>query len=55
MAVSIQTIHQELRELRRNVEIIKAAIVPEGDLTPYAKRALKKARETPESEYVDLA
>ena len=54
MATSIETIHQELIEIRKDVEFIKNILSEEYELSDYAKKALKEARETPESEYVDL-
>lgn len=50
----INTIHKELVVLKRDVALIKSMLREDFELSEHAKRELKKARETPESEYVDL-
>lgn len=52
---------EELKQLIQDVAVLKEVIFynknlqdPEGELSDWAKKQLKKARETPESEYVSL-
>lgn len=54
MATTIETLHQDIMELKKDIEFIKNVISENFELSVNAKRALKEARETPESEYVDL-
>ena len=54
MAVSIKTIHKELVGLKNDVEFIKNILSENFELSSYAKKALKEARATQESEYIDL-
>ena len=54
MATTIETIHQDLVELKKDVEFIKTALIEDFEISDSAKAALKEARKTPESEYVDL-
>jgi hypothetical protein len=48
-------IRQDLQKLKRDVELIKNILSSEGDLTPWAKKQLAKARTQPEETYTDLA
>lgn len=52
--VDIQHIHEDILKLQRDISVIKHILSEEGELTEWAKEALKKAREEPESEYTDL-
>jgi len=52
---TIETVHQEIMELKKDMDFIKDVLSEKFELNDYAKKALKDARETPESEYVDLA
>ena len=54
MATSIETIHEELVGMRKDLQLIKIALSEKYELSSYAKKSLKKARETSESKYVDL-
>lgn len=51
MAVTLSAISQELHQIRKDVEFIKRILSEDFELSDEAKRALKEARETPESEY----
>jgi hypothetical protein len=53
MAVG-RKLHDEVAELRRDVTFLKHALSEEYELSPAARKALAKARKTPESAYVDL-
>lgn len=55
MAKTIESIHHELMELRKDVIFIKHALSEDFELSDRAKKALAKARKTSESKYVDLA
>lgn len=55
MATTIEAIHQEIMELKKDMDFIKDILSEKFELSDYAKKSLKEARETPESEYVDLA
>lgn len=47
-------LHDEVAELRKDVAFLKHAVSEEQELSARAKKALAKARATPESDYVDL-
>jgi len=48
------TVEQELSALRQDIQEIKSILAEEYELSPRAKKALRDARKTPESQYVDL-
>ncbi|HLC64970.1 MAG TPA: hypothetical protein VJI46_02480 [Candidatus Nanoarchaeia archaeon] len=54
MATTIESIHDELVHIRRDVEFIRSVVSEDFELSDEAKLALDKARRTPESEYIDL-
>ena len=54
MATSIEMLHKELVGIKKDIEYIKQMIQEDFELSDEAKKALKEARKTPESEYVDL-
>ena len=54
MKATLDHLHKELLRVKTDVELIKNILVEEGELSDWAKKQLKIARETPESEYVDL-
>ena len=54
MTSSTKIIQQELIDIKRDVEFIKHILSEDFELSDYAKKALKEARETPESEYINL-
>jgi len=54
MTTTIETLHHDIMELKKDIEFIKNAISENFELSDYAKKALKEARKTPESEYVNL-
>jgi hypothetical protein len=51
---STDSIHQELSDIRKDLEFIKHILSEDYELSENAKRELAKARALPESEYVDL-
>ena len=48
------SIHEDLLNLRRDVELIKNILMSEGELTPWAKKQLAKARVQSDDSYTDL-
>lgn len=54
MTTTVETIHEDLQELKSDLKFIKAVISEDFELSEHAKKALAEARTTPESEYVDL-
>ena len=54
MVSDLQVIEVELRNIRNNVEFIKAMLSEDRELADSALLRLKEARGTPEGEYVDL-
>ncbi len=54
MATTIETIHEEIHEIKKDVDFIKNILSEEYELSEYAEKELKEARETPESEYADV-
>lgn len=54
MTTATKIIQQELLEIKKDVEFIKHLLSEDFELSDYAKRALKEARKTLESEYVNL-
>lgn len=54
MTTTIETIHQDILELRNDIQTIRDILSEDFELSDYAKKALKQARKTPESEYVTL-
>jgi len=54
MATTMENLHQELVELKKDMAYVKSLISEDFELSEHAKNALKEARDTSESEYVDL-
>lgn len=54
MVTEIETIKEEIHIIRTDLDYIKTVLSEDFELSEYAKKELKEARETPESEYVDL-
>ena len=50
----IETLHKDIIQLRREVELIRHILEEDYDLDEKARKALEKARKTPKSDYVDL-
>ena len=47
-------INEKLAKLSRDVELIKNILLSEGELTPYAKKHLAKARSEKAEDYTTL-
>ena len=54
MEISVRTLHEDLLRLQEELAEIKKAVLFEGQLTPWAQKQLKKAREQKEETYVLL-
>ncbi len=54
MTTQIETIKDEIVLIRKDLDYLKSIFEEDFELSEHAKRALKEARETPESEYVSL-
>ena len=54
MTTTIENLHQELVELKKDMAYVKSLISEDFELSEHAKNALKEARETTDTEYVDL-
>ncbi len=50
--VSLKTIHEELRNLQKDVQFIKHAIAEDFELSNEARKELEEARKTPRAEYI---
>ena len=49
---AINHMHEDLEELKRDMAVVKHILSEEGKLSGYAKKLLKNARDTPDSEYI---
>jgi hypothetical protein len=54
MSTSIDSIKNEISELRKDMELVKHILKEDTELSEDAKKQLADARATPESEYIDL-
>jgi len=54
MEATIETIHSDLLDLKKDMDYIKTLISEDFELSDHAKNALSEARETSTSEYIDL-
>ncbi|MBI4140173.1 hypothetical protein HY483_04435 [Candidatus Woesearchaeota archaeon] len=52
--IDIAHLHNDIVQLKNDVQIIKHILSEEGKLTDWAKNELKKTREIPEEEYVNI-
>ena len=50
----IKHIHGDIEVLKKDISVIKHILSEEGQLTDWAKNALKEAREESEENYSDL-
>ena len=51
-SVSLKTIHEDLKNLQKDMQFIKHALTEDFELSSEAKRQLEQARKTPRSEYI---
>lgn len=54
MESETKQIHEDLLKIRKDLDLIKNILISEGELTPYAKKQLIKARNEKEEEYTPL-
>jgi len=54
MESEIKDLKEDIKKLMVDVALIKNLLVEKGELTDWAKKELKKAREEDESEYTSL-
>ena len=47
-----KTLQKDMEKIKRDVELIKNILMSEGELTDWAKKELKNARNEPESRYI---
>jgi len=52
--VTLESIKRDIKKLSADIELIKNILIEKYELSDWAKNELKKARETPENEYVDI-
>jgi hypothetical protein len=55
METETHIMHQDILRLRGDIELIKNILISEGELSNWAKKAVKKARKEPEEEYTSLS
>ena len=54
MKTTLEHLHKDMVSVKNDLQLIKNILVEEGELTDWAKKQLKEARETSEKEYVKL-
>ena len=54
MEVTIRTLHEDILQLKKELELIKRMLTHEGKLTAWAKKALAAARAEKEENYTAL-
>lgn len=54
MGTDIDSLHKDLMDIKKDLDIIKNILSENYELSDFAKKELLIARETPESEYSDL-
>ena len=52
--ITLELINKNIEKLYNEVELIKNILSEERELSEWAKKELEMARETPETEYIDL-
>ena len=51
-SISLKTIHEDLRNLQKDMQFIKHAIAEDFELSKGAKKQLEESRKTPRAEYI---
>ncbi len=54
MEITINTVHQDVLKLQRQIELLNRILLNEGKLTIWAKKELDKARAEKEESYTPL-
>lgn len=52
--MTLESIKRDIKKLSADIELIKNILIEKYELSDWAKNELKKARETPENEYVGI-
>ena len=52
MESEMKAMNENLARLSRDIELIKRILIPDGELTDWAKEELAKARSIPTSKYI---
>ena len=52
--MTLEIINKNIENLYNEVKLIKSILSEEYELSEWAKKELKKARETPQEEYINL-
>jgi len=52
-SVSLKSIHEDLRNLQKDIQFIKHAISEDIELSKETKKQLEEARKTPRAEYIN--
>ena len=55
MENDIKVIREDLIKLKRDMELLKSVLLHDGKLTPWAKKALAKARAEKEEDYISIS
>ncbi len=55
MNEEIKMLREDVMKLRRDMELLKSVLLHDGKLTPWAKKALAKARAEKEEDYVSIS
>ena len=51
-SISLKTIHEDLRNLQKDMQFIKHAIAEDFELSKESQKQLEEARKTPRAEYI---
>ena len=54
MGTTIETLHEDILGLKKDIAFIRNVLTEDFELSEQAKKELKKARETPSSKYTNL-
>ena len=52
VGITVETIHDELKEIKTDIERIRIMLEEDYELSDEAKKELKEARKTPHSKYI---
>lgn len=54
MSAELERLHRDIREIKTEIRFIRNILREDFELSDRAKKALRKARKTKKSEYIDL-
>lgn len=52
--LEVSHMHRDMEELKKDIAVIKHVLTQEGELTEEAEKKLEEARDTADSEYIEL-